>query len=275
MPFGLYPQLACFDRRRIASSPETVEALIAASAGGMRVGMPIDMVNLGWSLGGLGIRDDLLRISRGEKVTADSRLSISRWLDWLGNASSLHRFTFFSTSVEPLNLLGEGKLDWVPCRSHQIARIEKRLGEHLGVAPLPGGDEGPASPYITTMVLSFGTSSSRRQHEAAKAFATFAINPQRQRNATLRSLTVLPVNRTVKVPTASSSFLEAMQQSLLDSLTYGQEEGTTIDSTPDQAAINQALERMDLVLTRYLLGDLEREAATDAMISVLQEGMAR
>ena len=275
LPFGFYPQLACFDRRRIAKSPGTLQELITASAGGLRVGMAIDLVHLGWSMGGLGLVDDLQSIGRGHGVSPENREAISRWLDWLSNAGNLHRFTFFSSAVEPIQLLTEGKLDWVPCRSHQVNRIQKRMGEHLGVARLPAGEEGPASPSITTMVLSFGTNSSRRQHRAAKAFAAFAINPQRQRNATLRTLTVLPVNRTVKVPTESSSFLEAMQQSRDDALTYSQDDSLISATAPDQATVNKALVRMDGVLTRFLLGDLDRRGATDAVISVLQGGSGR
>ena len=62
-------------------------------------------------------------------------------------------------------------------------------------------------------MIAFGQNSSPQQRRAAEAFAHFSLNPLVQRNITLGSQEVLPVNRFVDVPQEGSQQLKAMLHS--------------------------------------------------------------
>jgi len=54
VPVLLLPQLACFDRRRLAQPPANLTELLRLSRQGLRVGMPLGGFNLAWTFGSLG-----------------------------------------------------------------------------------------------------------------------------------------------------------------------------------------------------------------------------
>ncbi len=95
--------------------------------------------------------------------------------------------------------------------------LRQSLGASLGVARLPGGRWGQATPINRERVLAFGLNSSPNQRQIARELAGFGINPLVQRNLTIRNMEMLPVNRFVPAPVASSTVLAAMVGSAEDS----------------------------------------------------------
>lgn len=86
------------------------------------------------------------------------------------------------------------------------------MGKRLGVAPLPGGPAGPPTPYTTMMVMALGSDSSPPQRQLALELSELSLDPLVQREITLQSRMVLPANRYVPVPVASSGQLAALEQ---------------------------------------------------------------
>jgi hypothetical protein len=97
--------------------------------------------------------------------------------------------------------------------------------------------------------LVFGRNSSPTQRRIAKELASFSVNPLAQRNLTLSTLVMLPVNRFVPAPVASSAVLAAMVRSAEQS-----EQTTPLI----QALIsNQKAERaLSAMVSRVLFGEL-------------------
>ncbi|MCP9938487.1 extracellular solute-binding protein [Cyanobium sp. Aljojuca 7A6] len=268
LPMELQPQVACFDRRHVQRSPATLEELLAFSAKGMEVGLSLDAVNLAWTLGPLGAIDAAGNLLAGEPATAATQASLRGWLQWLRLADQQQHVTFYPTETELLKQLMAGALDWIPCRSINILRLRSRLGNNLGVAPLPSGPSGDATPITRERVLSFGVNSSPVQRQLALALARFAISPLHQREMVLGNQYVLPVNREVAPPVRSSSVLAAMVEGRQQSM-----RGATIrlveGSTKDKREAWQAL------LTRFLFDDLSQQATLEGLIGLLARERSR
>ena len=268
LPMELQPQVACFDRRRVQSSPATLEELLAFSAKGMEVGISLDAVSLAWTLRPLGAIEAVGDQLAGEPVTPETRKSLLGWLQWLRTADQQQHFTVYPTETELLKQLMAGALDWIPCRSINISRLRSRLGNNLGVAPLPSGPFGTASPITRERVLGFGVNSSPVQRQLALALARFATSPLHQRDIVLRNQYVLPVNREVAPPVRSSSVLAALVEGRQQSL-----QRSTIrlidGSSRSQREAWQAL------LTRFLFDDLNQQATLEGLIALLAGGGSR
>ena len=268
LPMELQPQVACFDRRHVKRSPATLEELLAFSAKGMEVGLSLDAVNLAWTLGPLGAIDAVGNLRAGEPATAATQASLRGWLQWLRLADQQQHVTFYPTETELLKQLMAGALDWIPCRSINILRLRSRLGKNLGVAPLPSGPSGDATPITRERVLSFGVNSSPVQRQLALALARFAISPLHQREMVQGNQYVLPVNREVAPPVRSSSVLAAMVDGRQQSM-----RGATIrlveGSTKGKGEAWQAL------LTRFLFDDLSQQATLEGLIGLLARERSR
>ena len=268
LPMELQPQVACFDRRHVKRSPATLEELLAFSAKGMEVGLSLDAVNLAWTLGPLGAIDAVGNLRAGEPATAATQASMRGWLQWLRLADQQQHVTFYPTETELLKQLMAGALDWIPCRSINILRLRSRLGKNLGVAPLPSGPSGDATPITRERVLSFGVNSSPVQRQLALALARFAISPLHQREMVQGNQYVLPVNREVAPPVRSSSVLAAMVEGRQQSM-----RGATIrlveGSTKGKGEAWQAL------LTRFLFDDLSQQATLEGLIGLLARERSR
>jgi hypothetical protein len=267
LPQSLQPQLACFDRARLQRSPATLDELLAASSQGQRFGLPMDLLNLAWTLGALGALDSMAEVLADEPVTPLTRSRIAGWLLWLRSADLQQRITLTLSQRELIRRFQAGEIDWIACRSSDIDRLRDTLGNRLGLAPLPDGPAGPASPISRLRVLALGLNSSPAQRRAAQALTSFAVNPQMQRALTLHTRELLPVNRNVPVPVSSSRDLAALVAAQRQS-----------EASPALEALTQPGARFERqanrILTRFHYGELDTTAAADALIEALREGAA-
>ncbi len=268
LPMELQPQVACFDRRRVRSSPATLSELLAFSAKGMEVGLSLDAVSLAWTLGPLGAIDAVSSLLAREPVTPATRQGLTGWLRWLRQADQQQHVTFFPTEADLLKELIAGTLDWIPCRSINLTRVKARLGQNLGVAPLPSGPFGGASPITRERVLAFGVNSSPVQRQLAMALARFAVSPLHQRDIVLRSQYVLPVNREVAPPVRSSSVVASMVEGRQQSL-----QRSTIRLI--EGSSKEQREAWQVLLTRFLFDDLSLRDTQEGMIELLSGGRSR
>ena len=263
LPVTQEPELACFNRKQLPEgSPPDLDTLLQRSSAGVRFGLSIDPHQLFWTLGGLGAGDALLKASRAKPLSAAERRQLVLWLGWLQNASFQQHISFFATQEELLHGLRRGQLDWISCRSSHISRLEQQLGTNLGVAPLPGGPQGPATPVNRLRVLAFGTNSSPAQRHIATTLARFSINPLVQRNLTLQS-DVLPVNRFVPAPAASSAILRSMVASAEQALVAH----PLVLALMANPAVDKALSDG---LAKVIFGDQDPREAVDTLIKALQ-----
>ena len=219
-PIVIYPQIACFNRKIVQNPASTLQELLQQGASGTRVGLTVNFSELLWTAGSLGALQSLARANDDKNLAAQDTETMVEWLAWLQRASAQQNISFFQDQGQLENLLKDGELDWVSCNSNSLLRLRKKMGDDLGVSPLPRGPAGTASPMHTVKVLALGANSSQRQRDMAVSLAQFITNPMEQRNLSLRSRAFLPVNPAVAVPVRSSRTLATLVQAREDSMLH-------------------------------------------------------
>jgi arabinogalactan oligomer / maltooligosaccharide transport system substrate-binding protein len=220
VPLLAEPQLACFNRRRVPDPPTSLDQLIALSAKGMRVGLPLAATDLYWTASGGDAEDSLQALlesaddSAAASFTATDQRKLLGWLNWLDNANRQQNVEFADESIDLAERLGRGERDWISCNSLWLGRLGRQMKGSLAVSELPGPDGQPATTITRLKVWSFGTHSSPRQRQLAQAFVLFTLNPVNQRRLMLAGPGNLPVNKEVLIPTKSSQRFAAMEASL-------------------------------------------------------------
>jgi len=216
LPFFSNTTLACYDRRRVQAAPTSVADLLALAARGRPIGLALDPTGIWWTVGAFGSHQAMLPLVTGQAAPAGreaaDRAAISGWLRWLHQSALQSGVDIASGPQELTEALERGRLTWIPCYSLMLRRLEHHLGPHLGVAPLPAGPGGPPSPFSDLEVWSLGVDSSPSQRRLALALAEISLNPLVQRQITLQTRMLLPANRLVSIPVASSGRLAALAQ---------------------------------------------------------------
>lgn len=263
LPVLVHTQLACFNRRRLASAPATLQDLLSTGARGHPMGLSLEFSNLFWTVGSLGALEAMETALAGRQPSPDQQRAIERWLSWLQNANSQQRITFYANQPSSEAEFLAGRLDWLACPSSAIPRLRKALGDGLGVAPLPSGDGGEPSPINHLRVLALGTNASSTSRARALAFSHFSINPLSQRNLTLGSQVMLPANRFVQVPLSSSAVLRAM----VTSAQQGNRANAMVElmhsDDPRMAPIQS-------VLTMLVFGEVPPASAGRQLVTILR-----
>jgi len=247
LPVYSQPQVACFNRKVLPQAPATLDELLKASARGAPVGLSLEPVDLYWSAGPLGAATALQRLllpqpdGPREPLAPKDRDGLLRWLNWLDLAGDQQRINFYATTDELLEGLVRGDLAWIACRSRHLVQLKRLMGARLGVAPLPSGPSGRASPIAQLRVWSFGIDSSPQQRQISQALAEFSVNPLVQRATTLSTNETLPVNRYVNIPVSSSRLLAALQEGMDQSEAYELFNVSFLEDEPGEIALRKVL----------------------------------
>lgn len=256
-------QVSCFDTRRLPKPPADLDALLAASASGVPIGLAMASDSLFWTVGSVGALPSMERLLAGSPPRDEDRAALGSWLAWLATASNQQRVVFYGNQDQAEEELTKGELAWIPCRSTTLPRLRKAMGNRLGVAPLPDGAAGQASPINHTRVLALGSNSTQRARRAAIAFSEFSVNPLVQRGITLGSFTVLPVNQHIAIPVSSSRTLAALVRAREQGL---QSEQLLRLLRPGDTRPAQVQE----LFGELVFGELSPERATSRLIRILQ-----
>ncbi|QPN60617.1 extracellular solute-binding protein [Synechococcus sp. CBW1002] len=263
VPLLYFPEVICFNRSKVKTSPATLEELLQASAEGLRVGLATNPINIYWTAGALGANQALVTVMRGKPLQPELRQRLLGWLRWLQSASLQQRVTFYADQGQVLDDFLHDRLDWISCSSTNFSTLQRQLGPRLGVATMPSGLGGEPTPISRERVMVLGKGSSPDQRRIAKAMASFAINPLIQRSMTIGTFSLLPVNRFVPPPVSSSSTLEALVES--------QRQSNATEPLLDLLhAGDPRLEALAQTLVQLVFGALSPEAATEALIRDLR-----
>jgi maltose-binding protein MalE len=262
-PLLMFPQMACFNTGVINNPPKTLNDLLQVGAAGARVGLSVAMHEVLWTAGSLNTLPALAAASRGQTLSPTQRERITTWLTWLQQASNQRNLTFFENQSQLTTLLGNQELDWISCTSDMLFRLRKRLGDDLGVSPLPSGPDATASPVNRLRVLALGRDSSKNQRSMAIALSEYVTNPLVQRNISLLSMSFVPVNPDVIIPTKSSKTLAALEQALKDT----QKQGDDLAAVDGNRPLTQ---RMTKVLIPLVFGDSQPKNSADELVPIMR-----
>lgn len=272
LPVANEVTLACYNRERVSSPPQTLDQLLALAASGATVGMALDPVGLFWTVGAFGASDALVPLLYGSApITGTSRQrsleALESWLEWLRQVSLQNRVDMGSDQSELLSGLKQGRLAWVPCYSPNLPSLEQSMGDRLGVSALPGGPGGPASPFTSVRTWAFGRDSSPRQRRLAEELSLLSLNPMLQRQITLANLSTLPVNRSVSIPFAASGRLAAMGQAQKQVL--AKERVFALPFSADRVAV--LLPPMEELIYQVMTGVLTPAQGARALLDLQRE----
>lgn len=212
LPLLVQTEQACFNRRLLPESPADLQTLLKASAAGVPVGLSLEPRSLAWMLGAFGADAAIASAIQGGPPSPEGREALKQMLLWLIDANLQEQVELFSTETPMVRKFGAGELAWIPCRSSDLARLQGLLGNDLGVAGLPRGPRGEASPVNTLRVWAFGRNSSDGQRRTAELWTRFTITPPLQRRLILETSGNLPVNRNLPLPVESSAVLRTLEE---------------------------------------------------------------
>jgi len=158
LPIALEPQLSCYNRSRIPDPPTTLDGLLQLAAQGKSIGLSVSPINIWWTIGPLGADRPLQALMEGTvgrpmAMDATDRAKITAWLAWLRDAARQSHVNFFNNDEELLTGLSNGQLDWISCLSFNLPRLQVKMGANLGVASLPQGPYGQATPNSLLRVV--------------------------------------------------------------------------------------------------------------------------
>ncbi len=253
MPFLAQPQVACYDRRRLKEPPRSLDDLLALSARGLRVGLPLGVGDIYWTTSAQGAGHAVARLLDGPTdptpttLSAADRQALERWIAWLHNASLQRNVSFSDDSLDLVQQLQRGERDWISCTSLWIDGLRQSMGPNLGVSALPGGTDEPATPITRLLVWSFGRHSSARQRLLAERFVAFSLNEVTQKQLMDAVPGNLPVNPNVLIPIRSSA--------LMASLSFSLDHSRMFDLRDPDGAIARG-SRLEAVLKQVVQGEL-------------------
>jgi ABC-type glycerol-3-phosphate transport system substrate-binding protein len=193
-PVSQFLQLACFDKRKLKKAPTTLSELSADSGKGKIFGMVTNIQDLYWSLGSFGAGEALTASLAGKKATEAAHERLTLWMRWLKASSYQQNIVFLRNQAALRKAFIQGEMSWISCWSSQLPQLRKELKDHLGIAPLPSGNFGRATPITRLQVWALGKNSSKRQRAESLHLLNFMVQPWAQKTYALKYQTGFPVN---------------------------------------------------------------------------------
>jgi len=265
--------LACYDRRRLNQPPATLNALLALAASGHNVGLSADPTGIWWTAGALGAQTTMMQIITGFRdplapPESRQRSILGGWMRWLRQAALQSHVEMASGSRDLTTGLETGRLSWIPCFSLTLIRLNRTMGANLGVASLPSGPGGPASPFSTTRVWALGRDSSPQQRQLALELAALSLDPLVQRDMMIQNRVLLPANRYVPIPLASSGQLAALSRAdqAVDEELGLMAQPFSIDR------LQRLLPTLQTVMVDVMVGVMTPEQGADALLRLRPQG---
>ena len=263
VPMALMPDLACFNRRTTPSPPLTITALEQLEQRGLETGMAIEGRHLFWTAGSFGAQEAISQLLACEPITQDRRAAIEGWLNWLQLANQT-KGVFFLNSLQQLTQeLVLGRLDWVMCNSASLPRLREAMGADLGMALLPAGPAGKASPIrrVKVWVQSRGIPEQRRR--LADGLVRFSVLTPFQSTFGLKG-TGVPVNRLL-APQLNHQDLQ------IRTMAWASEPNLNGDRFQERISLQPGLiPAMNGVLRQIIDADLEPEEGVNRFLALLQ-----
>ncbi len=231
VPMRVFPSLACFDRKRLTQSPQTLAELIRLGQQKHSFGLSSNADGLDELMSGFGVT-----LFPEKTATSVQQARVLQALRWFRDANLQPTISFVDNDEELRQGLIAGRFEWIPCSSGWLPTLERALGANLGLAVLPAGPEGPTKTVLRMPLWAFGSQSSPRQRQLAKQFVLFTANIVNQRNMALELENVLPVNPSIALPLKAYPTLALMNAAMKHSTFATLEQKRFLQQNADKVA---------------------------------------
>ena len=245
-PVNQFVQLACFNKERLPSPPQTLEEMEKDSEDN-NFGMALQLKDLFWSAESFDAGDAMEAALAKLPPDTKRQANVTDWLRWLENASYQQNIRFLNDQRSLREAFVNGELDWITCWSSNLRELRNQMQQKLALAPLPKGPSKRPKATTKLQVWSLGRNSSRMQREKALVMIDFISKPWAQKTYALAGRNSLPVNRkaaaivAAKIPGGTEALLMYAQQSLKENAAKGQSKARVFRDPARYRAISDAL----------------------------------
>ena len=245
-PVNQFVQLACFNKERLSSAPQTLEEMEQSSEDN-NFGMALQLKDLFWSAeafdAGYAMEAALSKLP----PDAERQANVTKWLQWLENASYQQNIRFLNNQRSLREALIAGELDWITCWSSSLRELREGMQDKLALAPLPKGPSTKLKAATKLQVWALGRNSSPAQREKALVMIDFITKPWAQKTYALAGRSSLPVNRKAakivasKIPGGTEALVMYAKQSLKENAAKGQSKARVFRDPERYETISDAL----------------------------------
>ena len=210
VPLFLAPRALYFNKSLVSEPAASLDDLLREAAAGNRVEFVPRFEEAYWGIQtfGHGLFD-----AGGNFTLAGS--GFEEWLRWLDNAQRQPGVILNVDDESLLDLFAAGQIAYYISGPDSLARILERMDEEnafeVGVAPLPGGPDGPSGPLVPAETIMFYTHGSPGQARIAKELAAFLAD-ERQGIRFMRQLGKVPANPRIQVDRRIYPFVSGFAQ---------------------------------------------------------------
>ena len=245
-PVNQFVQLACFNKERLPSPPQTLEQMEQASEEN-NFGMALQLKDLFWSAESFDAGEAMEAALAKLPPDAERQANVTHWLQWLENASYQQNIRFLNDQRTLRDALVAGELDWITCWSSSLRELREQMKDKLALAPLPKGPSTKLKAATKLQVWALGRNSSPTQREKALVMIDFITKPWAQKTYALAGRNSLPVNRkaakivAAKIPGGTEALVMYAQQSLKVNAAKGQSKARVFRDPERYETISDAL----------------------------------
>ena len=245
-PVNQFVQLACFNKERLSSPPQTLQEMERDSEGNT-FGMALQLKDLFWSAEAFDAGEAMEAALSQLPPDKDRQANVTKWLQWLENASYQQNIRFLNDQRSLREGLVAGSLDWITCWSSSLRELRENMKGNLGLAPLPKGPSTKLKATTKLQVWSLGRNSSPTQRQKALVMIDFITKPWAQKTYALAGRSSLPVNRTAakivasKIPGGTQALVMYAEQSLKENAAKGQSKARVFRDPERYDTISDAL----------------------------------
>ena len=245
-PVNQFVQLACFNKNRLSSPPQTLEEMNEDSEAN-NFGMALQLKDLFWSAESFDAGEAMEAALSKLPPDAKRQDNVTSWLRWLEDASYQQNIRFLNDQRSLREGLVNGDLDWITCWSSSLRELREKMNGQLALAPLPKGPSTRLKATTKLQVWSLGRNSSQTQREKALVMIDFISKPWAQKTYALAGRNSLPVNRkaakivAAKIPGGTEALVMYAQQSLRENAAKGQSKARVFRDPERYEAISDAL----------------------------------
>ena len=194
VPFGFQTMALCYNRDQTSDPPTTLEAVLDQANHGKGIAIDPSFLNSVWGVGAMGGTF----FNSIDQFTLEED-SLSRWLSWLKNAQQAPNIYIDNRRDVLFDLFATGKVAYFPCWTFELSAFQKKIGNQLGVAVLPG-NLNSASPALVTDSLVLNDHASAAQKMLALDFAEFVTRREQQLAfQSAQDAIIIPINPKVLV----------------------------------------------------------------------------
>ena len=214
VPFSFDTMALCYNRSKAADPPTTLDAVLSQANQGKGIAIDSSFLSSAWGIGAMGgtLFNSINQFTLEEEA-------LSRWLSWLKDARKTPNVYVDYRRDILFGLFATGKVAYFPCWTFEISALQKKLGNELSAAVLPG-NLNSAAPVLEINSLVLNARAATTQKKLAVDFAKFATRREQQLAfQSAQDTVVAPINPKVlldrRLLSIRRNLIEQVQNSFL------------------------------------------------------------